>query len=175
MTNTSRTDFIFVTSSEEKPNLIISMKRINHVYLGFYKGINLETNMAETSYFWAEYDKYDSFYRCLISDSDNRQYWKCNVLEDGEETQYMVTDPQTKILEDLEQSLLKTFTLDGKLRANYKKLLKDNNVLILKDNKNDNFKDNNGIDLTKAEMIIISALNSAWKIDANVRFDQLDV
>lgn len=167
MTNTSRMDFIFVTSSEEKPNLIISMKRINHVYLGFYKGINLETKMTETSYFWAEYDKYDSFYRCLISDSNNRQYWKCNVLEDGEETQYMITEPQNKILEDLEESLLKTCTLDGKLRANYKKLLKDNNVLILKDNKGD--------DLTKAEMAIISALNSVWKIDANVKFDQLDL
>lgn len=160
----NRFDLVFNPILNEKPKLVISMKRFNHVFLGLYKGFNESIKKEEVRFFWAEHNNKDGFHRCLIS-NERLSCWNFDALEEGIADSYEVSCVHKKILTELyeDQYFLDN---DGYLEKDYKILVKkdSNYTFMLRD------EDSNQDDLSIAELEILSVLNHSWSLDTKLNF-----
>lgn len=159
-----RFDLVFNPIPNEKPKLIISMRKFNHVYLGLYKGFNETANKEDIKFFWAEHNDKDIFHRCLVS-SERLKCWNLDILEDGISESYEVTTLHRRILTDLSQDLY-YLNEDGFLKSQYNILSKkeSNYTFILRE------EDSTQEDLSIAEIEILSVLNNSWSLDTSINF-----
>lgn len=162
MEKNSKIEFVFSSDTNSHPDLIVLMKKINHVHLGLYKGFDSSSKTLVTYYFWAEYDRTGSLYRCFVTQGDDMKQWTFNAIESKKVSPYKITEIQSNILKELEGDLQKMVTAKGTLTAKYKALLKNEDIIFLRDNIE--------APVTISEMIIIDSLESACKLDAKISF-----
>ncbi len=159
----NRLDLIYNPLPNEKPKMIISMARYNHVYIGFYKGFNSQNNKEDLKYFWAEHNNND-FYRCLIS-NDKLKLWNIDAIENAICEPYVISNTHKKAIEYL---LENQYILDenGLIKKQYSDLLgKSSTLLIKSEGSSDN--------LSLAEVEILTCVNGCLKTDFTLNFSSV--
>lgn len=156
-------DFVYCSDLSKIPTIFISIQKINHVYLGLYKGTGRDSNKPVTHYFWAEQDKSGDFFRFFISDNMNKKEWVLDAIKNENlNTRYNITPIQQKLISQLEERNKKILTSSNKPTTFVKNNIK-NNQLSLRNDQAD--------DLKSDFLNIMSLLNNAWNLDSKLNFE----
>lgn len=159
-------DIIFSPTIEEAPKLLISMKKINHVYFGLYKGFDKRTLKEVVRYFWAEHNNDEqSFFRCLVTKDQNMTFWTLDAIANNLITPIRITSLQKEVLEGLTSHMKSFVNKDGILIEKFRKAMNEvsSPLLIIKEESD--------ADFSAAEHHIIATLNATWRLDSNIQFE----
>lgn len=158
-----RFDLIFNPVITDKPKMVLTMFRYNHVYIGMYKGLNKLTEKEECKFFWAEHGRTkDSFFKCLIS-NDKLNCWNYDAIEDAITVPYEISKLHRKVINEIleDQYLIDS---EGFVKKQYKRIIEKSPTLILRN------EDDDQEDLSPAEVEILNALNDCWKLEVSLKF-----
>lgn len=150
-----KNEYIFLRNNELYPEIAVSYHQVNNNIYGWYSGLN-ENKEIINSFFWIELDEiYYNAIKILVS--KNSSYWEKNLIKKETLSEYKITRPQLKILEECEKKFKEEwFDSENKLKKiRIPRLLStnENDKMLIPENLN---------------FPLLSMLSNFWDLDRKI-------